>query len=183
MIYGNQVEQLSNLNVKPVTKRITTCRIKINKLTTCLTIILVQTFLRNYFGQQTRILHLITFSSKPITSEANNLARSSAALHSNCTFAYSIFTASSSLWFSLNSTKKANHIHQTKEILITTDSSSHLITKIDRKKEERDFPCIYDNSSKLIPINKISTTYSSRNLVQTILEISVIGVQMIKYIF
>ena len=36
-----------------------------------------------------------TFSSKPITSEASNLARSSAASHSSCAFAYSILTDSS----------------------------------------------------------------------------------------
>lgn len=34
-----------------------------------------------------------TFSSKPITSDANNLARSSAALHSSCAFVYSLLKA------------------------------------------------------------------------------------------
>lgn len=41
-------------------------------------------------------INFTTFSSKPITSEASNLARSSAALHSSCAFAYSILTDSSS---------------------------------------------------------------------------------------
>lgn len=39
---------------------------------------------------------LLTFSSKPITSEANILARSSAALHSSRTLAYSFLKDSSS---------------------------------------------------------------------------------------
>jgi hypothetical protein len=38
----------------------------------------------------------ITFSSKPITSEASSLARSSAALHSSCAFAHAILADSSS---------------------------------------------------------------------------------------
>lgn len=39
----------------------------------------------------------------------------------------------------LNSIKKANHIPQITIILKATDSSSHLITKIDGKKKERVF--------------------------------------------